>query len=138
MPDARDVDAVARQWARKAESDLTTAEHVLKLGQECPTDAVCFHAQQCVEKYLKAVLVCKQIDFPKTHSISEIMALVPGESRPELTREEQATLTDYATVARYPGVYDDASLAEAHEAVGTARRVRDAVRAVLPPAALEG
>jgi len=58
---------VAAEWARKAENDLKNATHALKLGAECPTDTVCFHAQQCVEKYLKALLTFLGIDFPKTH-----------------------------------------------------------------------
>ena len=32
-------------------------------------DGVCFHAQQCIEKYLKAKLVEADIDFPKTHNL---------------------------------------------------------------------
>jgi HEPN domain-containing protein len=57
--------AIAREWIIKAENDLKTASHTLKIGKGCPTDTVCFHAQQCVEKYLKAFLVCKGIDFSK-------------------------------------------------------------------------
>ena len=51
------VIALVREWIAKAENDLTTAVHTLRLGSECPTDTVCFHAQQCVEKYIKALLV---------------------------------------------------------------------------------
>ncbi len=46
---------------------------MIKLAEESPTDTVCFHAQQCVEKYLKAVLVSEAIDFPKTHDLEELM-----------------------------------------------------------------
>ena len=42
-----------RQWVAKAENDLRNAEHTLTLQEECPFDTVCFHAQQCAEKYLK-------------------------------------------------------------------------------------
>ena len=48
-----------RAWIKKAESDLKTAEHTLTLKENCPFDTVCFHAQQCAEKYLKALLVYK-------------------------------------------------------------------------------
>ncbi|MBW1960508.1 MAG: HEPN domain-containing protein [Deltaproteobacteria bacterium] len=50
---------------------------------------VCFHAQQCAEKYLKAFLTFKNIDFPKTHDIGELLALVSKGTRPQLTVEEQ-------------------------------------------------
>lgn len=46
-----------RAWIKKAEGDLKTAEHALTLKERCPFDTVCFHAQQCAEKYLKALLV---------------------------------------------------------------------------------
>jgi predicted nucleotidyltransferase len=66
---------VTRQWVAKAESDLKTAAHILRLKVDCPTDAVCFHAQQCVEKYLKALLVLNGIEFSRTHQISVLVAL---------------------------------------------------------------
>jgi HEPN domain-containing protein len=36
--------------------------HTLKLGEDCPTAIGGFHAQQCVEKNLKAYLVLKLLD----------------------------------------------------------------------------
>ena len=50
------------QWVEKAEHDLTTAEHTLTLLKDCPFDTVCFHAQQCAEKYLKGFLVSRSTD----------------------------------------------------------------------------
>lgn len=62
MPEHERVIAVVREWVMKAENDLKNAGHTLKMGEECPTDTICFHAQQCVEKYLKAFLVGKDIN----------------------------------------------------------------------------
>jgi HEPN domain-containing protein len=135
MPEREKVLLVVGEWVAKAESDLTTAAHTLKLGGDCPTDTVCFHAQQCVEKYLKAVLVLEEIDFPKTHDLEEIMKLLPTRGRPTLSAEERDTLTDYAIGPRYPG-WPEISLTEARRAVSVARRVRKEVRKLLPRAAL--
>jgi HEPN domain-containing protein len=135
MPDHERLIAVCVEWLAKAENDLTTAAHTLKLGASCPTDMVCFHAQQCVEKYLKALLVMEGIDFPKTHDLKTMMALIPAELRPDLSFEEQLWLTDYATGARYPG-WEQISLAAARRAVAVARRVRRDVRRRLPRRAL--
>jgi HEPN domain-containing protein len=55
---------IVDQWAQKAESDLKTAEILLRVRQDCPTDIICFHVQQCVEKYVKAMLVLNAIEFP--------------------------------------------------------------------------
>ncbi len=60
MPERDRILAVVAEWVEKAEHDLTAASHTLKLGKQCPTDTVCFHAQQCVEKYFKAVLALDQ------------------------------------------------------------------------------
>jgi HEPN domain-containing protein len=57
MTEPREMSRQVRQWIEKAEHDLRNAEHTLTLRDEdCPFDTVCFHAQQCVEKYLKGWL----------------------------------------------------------------------------------
>ena len=132
-----DAAAVAREWVQKAENDLRNATHTLNMTRECPTDTACFHAQQCVEKYIKALLVVAGIDFPRTHRVDELLALVPDSHRPRLSADEQDRLTEYATVTRYPGDYDPISRREARAAVSTARRVRRDVRKHLPALALE-
>ncbi len=65
----------ARLWVEKAEHDLKNATHALKLQRECPSDTVCFHAQQAVEKYLKALLIWHGKAFPRTHDIRVILAI---------------------------------------------------------------
>ncbi len=51
-----------KDWIDKAESDFVAISR-LKEKPEGIYDIICFHAQQCVEKYLKAILqeICKQI-----------------------------------------------------------------------------
>jgi HEPN domain-containing protein len=133
MPKAPDdkVLAVALEWTTKGDNDLKNAVHTLKLGKECPTDTVCFHAQQCVEKYLKAFLVALEIQFPKTHDIESLVSLMPKSIRIGLTVEEQRRLTEYATVLRYPGPYEAIPLSEAKEAVKLAKRVQQRIRKFL-------
>ena len=83
-------------------------------------------------RYLKALLVSKGINFPKTHDIKELISLLPSRSCPQVTPEEQRRLTDYATVTRYPGDYEAISLAETRRTVKIARRVRNEIRKFLP------
>lgn len=132
MSEANEILVIARDWVQKAENDLKNATYTLKMEEDCPTDTVCFHAQQCVEKYLKAFLVLRRINFPKTHDIKELIVLLPSNSRPKLTPEEQRRLADYATVTRYPGDYEPISLAETRRAAKIARRVRNEMRKLLP------
>ena len=136
MPDHNDIIRVIKEWLAKAENDLKNAAHTLKLGKECPTDTVCFHAQQCIEKYLKSLLVFRSIPFPKTHNILVLMTLVPPALRPELDVDQQNELTKYATVLRYPDCGTEISLAKARKTVALARRVRLEIRRHLPRAAL--
>ena len=127
---------VVREWIVKADHDLTAAAQILKLGKDAPTETVCFHAQQCVEKYLKAILVYRGIPFPKSHDIGVLMVLVPRGSRPALAVDVQDRLTKYASAPRYPESGLDISLTAARKAIATARRVRREVRRKLPKAAL--
>ncbi len=111
---------VVREWVQKAENDLKNAANTLKMGEDCPTDTVCFHAQQCVEKHLKAFLVSRDIDFSRTHDIGDLVDLMPRNFRLRLSVEEQQRLTAYATTMRYPGEYEPLSLAQARKAVAIA------------------
>lgn len=136
MPDRDKVLIVVREWVEKAEHDLAAATFTLEMGEDCPTDTVCFHAQQCVEKYLKAVLVWQGTPFPKTHDVWEILLLLSEATRPALTSQQARRLKEYATVTRYPGDYEPISLEEARRAVALARRIRAAVRRLFPKEAL--
>ena len=130
MPDNDKILTVVREWSAKADNDLKTAAHTLKLGRDCPTDTVCFHSQQCVEKYLKAFLVLAEIPFPKT-DIETLILLMPKGVRSLLSPSQQRRLTEYATAMRYPGPYEAIPLSEAKEAVKLARRVRQKIHKLL-------
>lgn len=126
------LDEIVRAWIQKAENDLKTATLTLRFEEECPTDTVCFHVQQCVEKYLKAFLTHRGIDFPKVHDLKQIVRLLPPGVQVPLSREDQDQLTEYATAMRYPGDYEPIGVKEAKRAVRMAQRVRKAIREKLP------
>jgi HEPN domain-containing protein len=132
MPADERVIVVVGGWVQKAESDLNNAAIVLQAGDEGTADTVAFHAQQCVEKYLKALLVYHGIDFPKTHDIGQLVLLLPPGTTVDLSTEEQRRLTLYATVTRYPGDYEPVTTEEARCAVVLARRAREEIREMLP------
>jgi HEPN domain-containing protein len=64
-----------QQWLDRARKDLVAADVLLKEGFE-DYENVGFHAQQAAEKFIKAVLVRHQIEFPKTHNIALLRQLV--------------------------------------------------------------
>jgi HEPN domain-containing protein len=132
MPEADAVRSVVRQWIEKAGNDLKTARNNLRTAEDCPTDMTCFHAQQCIEKCIKAALVNSGIEFAPTHDISIIAALLPAEYHLSLTPEQERRLTRYATVTRYPGDYEPIPLAEATDAVELALSIRNLIGSHLP------
>jgi HEPN domain-containing protein/predicted nucleotidyltransferase len=136
MPYPQQVITAIQEWLEKADNDLKTAVHTLKLGRDCPTDTVCFHAQQCIEKHLKALLVFQTIPFGKTHDLGDLMTLLPVKRRPRLAPSDRSRITKYAAVIRYPLAGKDVSLAQTRKEVAIARRVRREVRRLLPRAAL--
>lgn len=132
MPRNDIVLEVARGWVAKAEGDLENARLVLGAGPAGPMDTVAFHAQQCAEKYLKALLCFRREDVPRIHDVEALLARTRIWGRVEVTVEESRLLTDYATVTRYPGDYEPVSHEEAGHAVELADRIRAAVREELP------
>ena len=129
---------LVRQWVERAEEDLTNAEHTLTLHEHCPLTTVCFHAQQCAEKYLKALLTFYAVQFPKTHDLAELLRLVPETGALAMSLKEIAIINRYAIEARYPGDWEPITRAEAERAVTIARTVRSAARGALPKEAMKG
>ena len=65
------------RWTEKAEHDFLAAEHSLELAEQGLTDIVCYHCQQCAEKYLKALLLYRGVAFPRTHDLRLLLDLIP-------------------------------------------------------------
>ena len=123
-----DRSAVAQAWFAKAENDLAAA-HQIMLMDSPPTDTVCFHAQQCAEKYLKGLLTYHQIDFPKTHSLEDLLELCQ-KAVPGITSElpDIEILSNYGVQVRYPDeTYDPIPLKDAEEALAIAEKVKQTV-----------
>jgi HEPN domain-containing protein len=136
MFDNPEIVGLVSGWVEKAEHDLVMANAGLKLGPNGPTDMICFHAQQGVEKYLKALFVWRGQSVLRTHDLTALVERLSPADRPELSDAEQDAMTRYATVTRYPGDYDPITLTEARRAVASARRVRRFIRNRLPKQAL--
>jgi len=133
MTEPRDQPRQVRQWLEKAEHDLRNAEHTLTIrDEECPFDTVCFHAQQCVEKYLKGRLVFRGMNVPRSHDLVVLLNLAMPTGLRGIPVQDVQPLNRYTIEARYPGDWDPIDRFEAERAVSVARRVRDVVRSLLP------
>ena len=119
--------AAVQKWVVKAEADYAAALLLRRSRKRGTRDLVCFHLQQCLEKYLKARLVDAAIAFPRTHDLERLLDLIlPVEPTWAVMRSALASVTDYAVEARYPG--SPISSAEALTALRAARRARDTFR----------
>jgi HEPN domain-containing protein/predicted nucleotidyltransferase len=100
---------------------------IRNLSRQAVPDSVCFHYQQCIEKYLKAFLISNDIEPPEIHDLQRLKTICGklDESFEEVSGELDI-LNAYAVNFRYPG--EAASLEEANEAVLVMRRLHKFIR----------
>jgi HEPN domain-containing protein len=130
----------ASAWFADAGADLATAKSVSVHREEGTAPfAAAFHAQQVVEKGLKAILIWHAAEYPPKHDIGLLVGLLPAGSRTkELTI---AGLTVYAVDQRYVAgasnpmeMIDRPTWDEADEAIAVAERALAVMRADLESA----
>lgn len=122
---------IVRQWLKKAENDLQNIRNNLA-AEEVPTDTVCFHAQQAIEKLFKGLLVAHGRNFGKTHDLVKLLTDVSDIAPDLLPFEEQLeVISEYGVGVRYPDDFSEPSLEEARNAYATASGVKEIVSALL-------
>ncbi len=116
---------ITSEWVDKAEQDYRVAVFLKESGLPV-YDAVCFHAQQSAEKFLKAWLIEQGVDFPRTHDL-EVLAKLALPSLPDLHPLLDALrfLTSFVVEVRYPGFAAEEN--DAKKCQGIAERLRDLV-----------
>ena len=115
------------KWFRKAESDLLTITNNLS-ADNIPADSCCFHAQQAAEKYLKAYLVSRNIDFPKTHDLQLLIKLIiPTNPAFSEILSIAMGLIGYGVTPRYPDLLHEPELADAKKALTDANTIKQFV-----------
>lgn len=118
-----------KAWIERAEEDYLLALSAMK--RKLPlTYGATFHAQQCIEKYLKALLISRQVDFPRTHDLAALGYLCKqaGIILP-IDDDALELLTVYAVETRYPGTQP--TVEESKEAIKLARIVRQFIKRTL-------
>lgn len=122
---------LARTWVRFAESDLRTGRLILDHLAEDSRQAG-FHAQQAVEKVLKAAIVFVQgTDPPRTHDIGALVNALPAGWAVHQLSSELRGLTIWVGMGRYPDVVLTPSPAAARAALEVAIKAVSAVVADL-------
>jgi len=122
------IDEIIKLWMIKADNNLKTGKDEF-VAENPATDTVCFHMQQCVEKYLKVFLVFKGKEISKTHNLALILQQCI-EIDPEFEKLRIAgadELTVYAIGTRYPDDFYMPSLEESKKAIGIAEEIKQFV-----------
>jgi HEPN domain-containing protein len=121
------MNPITAEWVAKAEGDFATAKREFGARKNPNHDAVCFHAQQCAEKYLKARLQEAGIPFGKTHDLPTLLnlTLAVEQTWTSLLTDMQ-TLSIYAVAYRYPG--DSADKKDAKKALEACENFRAIAR----------
>ena len=118
---------VTKTWVEKAEADLATAKHLLRVRKSPNYDAVCGFAQQCAEKYMKAVLIEEGRDFKYRHDLAYLLSiLIKVNHLWEFLHLAAQFLSDNGVRFRYPGNSADKQLAR--DAVQAAVLIRERMR----------
>jgi HEPN domain-containing protein len=112
-------------WLRIAREEYQSA-HILR--RECLFRMVCYHAQQTVEKLLKAILSERQIDFSRTHNLLDLRNAVRTIGYDVDLTDEDAVFLGSVYRARYPGSFGllpegDPVEGDADKAIAIADRV---------------
>jgi len=118
------------EWTAKADADLATARREAAVDDSPNYDAVCFHAQQCAEKYLKAVMIEAGMRVPRIHDLEALVNQLLG-PYPDLERilRYARILSAMAVEVRYPGMTADED--DAAESLKAATAIYEAVLSIL-------
>ena len=123
-------DDLVREWLEKAVHDYQGALILFRKKKNPIYDIVCFHCQQCAEKYLKAFLVSCKKAFHKTHDLAKLRELVVSmDGTFGLIDDVLRILNPYSVDIRYPG--DEPDRKEADRAVKAMKEIRTFVRGKL-------
>jgi HEPN domain-containing protein len=111
------------EWITKSEQDYQTAVVMARKRKVPVPDVVGFHCQQCIEKYLKALLVLKKLDFPKTHDLLDLLSiLIENEPLLDVLKPDLRILNPFSVQFRYPG--ESATLEESQKALAAMKHAR--------------
>ena len=90
-------------WLRKAENDWLNVENNLA-SSRIPWDTVYFHAQQTIEKMLKALILSRGVVPPRIHDLIRLLESSPADAEAlKPWRGDCRLLNDFAVLSRYEG-----------------------------------
>lgn len=123
------INPLTLEWVERAEGDFLAATQLYR-GPNPVNHVICFLAQQCVEKYLKAWLQEMNIPIIRTHNLTQILDLILL-TIPEWKawKSGLSNLSEFAVETRY--LADSPSQNDVVRSMETCEKVRKTTRAEL-------
>lgn len=107
------MNETVKEWIAKGEEDYSVMMREMRARKSPSYNAVCFHAQQCIEKLIKALLIDKSIMPPRTHDLLVLNGLLAEHDvKLDVSREQLRVLSFGAVIFRYPGENADREMAK--------------------------
>lgn len=104
-----------KNWLIKANEDIAVVDELMRSDLSAFTSSICFHSQQAVEKFLKAFLAYKDVDFSKTHDVDYLLSLCINIENAGFSNVDLKSLAEFAVSVRYPDDFFVPSESEAKE-----------------------
>jgi len=92
---------ITEEWLKAAHDDLLVIEKII--DSEYLTHIVAFHAQQAIEKTIKAVMEETNIDIPKIHNLLTLFVRIEDNTSYTVDQDLLKTLDALYIDSRYPG-----------------------------------
>ena len=113
--------ASVRDWMDYSHGDLVDAHHnTLPRNQ-------CFHAQQSIEKALKAAIIAEGMQFSHTHDLDILAQMLPNSWTVKNMSSNFSSIVICATKSRYPDNPAAITLADAQKAINVAQDVYNSI-----------
>ncbi len=89
-------------------------------------DIIAFHCQQATEKYIKAILVHREIEFERSHDLIYLLELLPEDIAVTDAKYKKAVLLNgFSVQIRYPNRIEHMTKEELEEEISIAQEFRD-------------
>ncbi len=113
-----------QQWLYRANEDINVMLTLSRENIDSYTSTICFHCQQAVEKFLKAILVFHKIDFPKTHDVDFLLNKCSQIENLDFNNINLKDLTDFGVDIRYPDDFYIPDILETQEYMSIALQIK--------------
>ena len=90
-----------KNWLFRAKEDIAVIDSLFDTDPALYASTICFHAQQAVEKFLKAFLIYNDVDFPRTHDVDYLLLECQKIDSKDFNID-LGSLSDFGVSIRYP------------------------------------